>query len=65
VEVFGLLRKLRPLICYSTILGPFESVVASEESAFECFCALLFGERAGSLSVVESEQVERLVMVDS
>jgi hypothetical protein len=40
-------------------------VVASEESAFECFCALLFGERAGSLSVVESERVERLVMVDS
>jgi hypothetical protein len=46
-------------------LGPLESVVAAAESAFECFLSLLFGERAGSLPVLESERVERLVMVGS
>jgi hypothetical protein len=50
---------------FPMIFERFESVVASEESAFQRFLSLLFGERAGSLPVLELEQVERLVMVGS
>jgi hypothetical protein len=55
----------RPRKSFSTSSELCESILASEESAFECFFSLLFGDRAGSLLELETERVERFVMVES